>query len=454
METRKAELKRLEKLFAEEGNGLALVYGKRGNGIDGLLKSFCAGKNVFFYCAREASEKEQLSQIKKEFQAQFDAPVNADDYVDIFDHIKGTAGKKLVVIIDEFDRISKKDKTFLEAVVMLKDKKLYQGPVMIILSTSSIVYAEGDLRDDMERSFKKIDDKIKLCDLSFLEVVRQLPDVTVADAVRVYGITGGVLSRISGFTDTSKSFKENICENILTPNGFLYNEAENYLRSELRELAVYETILSQIAGGNDKLNDMHHNTGFSRAKISVYMKNLAAFDCVDKVVSFETGGWENAKKGVYRMKDTFLEFWFRFVYPNLSALKMIEPGEFYDKYIEPGLDDWLNPVFTRVCLEYLELMNKAGKLNISLKRMGTWVGKEGKIDIIAADDERNILVGVCNWSEPVMSANTCIELSKSMKKAKIKSANIYLFSATSFDPALQMVAQRDPRFTLVDMSEL
>ena len=154
------------------------------------------------------------------------------------------------------------------------------------------------------------------------------------------------------------------------------------------------------------------------------------------------------------MKDTFLEFWFRFVYPNLSALKMIEPGEFYDKYIEPGLDDWLNPVFTRVCLEYLELMNKAGKLNISLKRMGTWVGKEGKIDIIAADDERNILVGVCNWSEPVMSANTCIELSKSMKKAKIKSANIYLFSATSFDPALQMVAQRDPRFTLVDMSEL
>ena len=454
MDVRKNELKRLEKLFAEDGNGLALLYGKRGNGIDDLLKSFCKDKSVFYYCAREASEKEQLAQIRREFQEHFDAPVNAEDYVEIFDHIKSSEGKKMVVVVDEFDRIAKKDKDFLKAVIMLKDKKLYQGPVMIILSTSSIVYAEGGLTDDMEGYLKKIDDKIKLTDLSFLDVVRQLPDVSVADAVRIYGITGGVMSRISGFSDVSKSFKDSICENILTPNGFLYNEAENYLRSELRELAVYETILSQIATGNDKLNDMHHNTGFSRAKISVYMKNLAAFDCIDKVVSFETGGWENAKKGVYRIKDTFLGFWFRFVYPNLSALKLSDPGDFYDKYIEPGLNDWLNPVFTRVCLEYLELMNRADRLNISLKRIGTWVGKEGKIDIIAADEERNILVGVCNWSEPVMSANTCIELSKSMKKAKIKSANIYLFSATSFDPALQMVAQRDPRFTLVDMNEL
>ena len=124
MEIKKAELKRLENLYAADGNVLALVYGKLGNGIDGLLKSFCAGKNVFFYCAREASEREQLAQIKREFQAEFDAPVTADSYTDIFDHMKSSAGKKLVVVIDEFDRIAKKDKTFLDAIIMLKEKKL------------------------------------------------------------------------------------------------------------------------------------------------------------------------------------------------------------------------------------------------------------------------------------------------------------------------------------------
>lgn len=76
------------------------------------------------------------------------------------------------------------------------------------------------------------------------------------------------------------------------------------------ELSAYSTILAAIARGENKLNDIFHATGFSRAKISVYLKNLANFNIVEKVVSFETGGWENAKKGVYQIKDTFVNFWF------------------------------------------------------------------------------------------------------------------------------------------------
>lgn len=76
----------------------------------------------------------------------------------------------------------------------------------------------------------------------------------------------------------------------------MYNKAENIIGASLRELSVYDTILACIAGGCDKLNDLYLKTGFSRAKISVYMKNLAASDIIEKAVSFETGGWENAKR--------------------------------------------------------------------------------------------------------------------------------------------------------------
>ena len=67
------------------------------------------------------------------------------------------------------------------------------------------------------------------------------------------------------------------------------------------------------------------------------MKNLAHFDIVEKLVSFETGGWENTKKGVYQIKDTFVNFWFKFVYPNLSDLYLLSAEQFYDKYIENEL---------------------------------------------------------------------------------------------------------------------
>lgn len=76
----------------------------------------------------------------------------------------------------------------------------------------------------------------------------------------------------------------------------MFHEAENYISIELRELSVYNTILAALASGNNKLNDLFLKTGFSRAKISVYMKNLMAFDVVEKVVSFDTGGWENTKR--------------------------------------------------------------------------------------------------------------------------------------------------------------
>ena len=32
--------------------------------------------------------------------------------------------------------------------------------------------------------------------------------------------------------------------------------------------------------------------------------------------------------------------------------------------------------------------------------MGTWVGKEGNIDIIAQNEIRQNMVGLCNWQEP------------------------------------------------------
>ena len=139
---------------------------------------------------------------------------------------------------------------------------------------------------------------------------------------------------------------------------------------------MYETILYYIASGYDKLNELHLKTGYSRAKISVYMKNLGTFHIVEKETSFETGGWENTKKGVYRIKDNYVNFWFRFVYPHLSELYMMSPEQFYDAYITSGIDEYLERYFKEVCMEYVGLLNLIGKLPMKISKMGTWIGKE------------------------------------------------------------------------------
>ena len=226
------------------------------------------------------------------------------------------------------------------------------------------------------------------------------------------------------------------------------------ISAELRELSVYNTILSAIAQGYNKLNDLYLKTGYSRAKISVYMKNLSHFDIVEKVQSFQTGGWENAKKGVYQIKDTFINFWFKFVFPHMSDLYLLKPYEFYDRYIAPELGTYLKRYFRNVCMEYMMLLNQMGRMPFPVHKIGTWVGKTGNIDIIAQSTDRRNIVGLCNWDQPQLTSQMCEELYQNMEKAKIRSEHIFLFSATRFEPMLAEHAKTDDRFELIDMNEL
>lgn len=448
-----SELKRLEDIYAESGNQLVVLYGPMNCEKEELLRTFVQEKKFFYYRARKASAKEQLAMMGEEIAKKYDVRLQKYSYDEYFNRVKSGDPSKLVVVIDEFEHIAKRDPEFMESILKLKNKRLYPGPVMIILASSSIVWAEQDMEEVLGDMVKKIDTTIKIPNLNFLEVVRLFPEFSVSDSIKVYGVLGGVPGYLKAW-DVKKNFKQNICDLILSENGRMFGVAEQLVSSELRELSVYNTILMAIAKGENKLNDLFLYTGYSRPKISVYMKNLSHFDIVEKVVSFETGGWDNAKKGVYRIKDTYINFYYRFVYPHLSDLYIMSPEEFYDTYIEGDLDEYLSRYFVNVCMEYLSLLNQIRRLPIAVSKMGTWVGKTGNIDIIAQNSARENIVGLCNWEKPRLTMDMCKELFDSMKKAKISSEHIYLFSAKEFDVDVIEMAKKDRRFELIDMNEL
>ncbi len=451
---KQSELKKLEDLYAESGNQLVVLYGPMNCEKEALIRSFLETKKYFYYRARKASAKEQLSMMGAEVAQKFDVRIQKESYDEYFNRVKSGNPTKLVVVIDEFENIVKKDPEFMESILKLKNRRLYPGPVMIILASSSIVWAEQDMAATIgEEALSKVDAQIKIPNLNFLEVVRAFPELSVSDAIKIYGVLGGVPGYLK-YWRKRKSFKQNICDLILSEDGYFFKKAEELVSSELRELSVYNTILMAIAKGENKLNDLYHYTGYSRPKISVYMKNLSQFDIIEKVVSFETGGWDNAKKGVYRIKDTYINFYYRFVYPHLSDLYMMAPEDFYDTYIEKELDDYLNRYFINVCMEYLSLLNQIHRLPLVVTKMGTWVGKTGNIDIIAQSSDRQNIVGICNWEKEEFTLAMCKDLFDSMTKAKITSNHIYLFSAKAFSADVIELARIDKRFELVDMNEL
>lgn len=454
MVVKSSVLKELETLYGQAGNQLYVLYGREDSEKELLLKSFIQNKKYFYYRARQADPQEQKKQMGAEVAKQFGVSLQKYTYEEYFNRVKSGNPTKLVVVIDEFQYIAKKDAAFMEAVLKLKAKRLYPGPVMILLCSSAVAWVEKELADCIgETAVKKMDRRIKLTNLNFLEVVRALPEYPVSECIKVYGIIGGVPGYINRWNPKA-DLKTNICRLILSRNGYMYGAAEALIGASLRELSVYETILANIAAGHDKLNDLYQVTGFSRAKISVYMKNLSAFDIIQKVVSFETGGWENAKKGIYRIRDNYVNFWFHFIYPHLSDLHLMGAEEFYECHIAPGMDAYMGRYFAEVCMEYLGLLGLVGKLPLKVKKMGTWIGKEGNIDIIAQNEIRQNMVGLCNWEKPELTMEMCEDLFANMKKAKIGAEYYFLFSAKGFAPKVAAMAEEDKRFILVDMNEL
>lgn len=453
MAGRKAELQKLEQMYRQKGNQLLVLYGRKENGGRELVQEFCRDKKYFYYYAPEISPQAQKQRMRREILAHYQVVVSEDSYDTFFKRIKSGDGSKLILVIDEFHHILKKDSQFWESILKLKGKKLYPGPVMILLCSSSIPWIEQEMPQVLGGAERKLDEKMKVEELHFLDLVRKFPNYSVRESVEAYGVIGGVPEYMKIWED-QYDVRHNICTHILSGNGVLYGKAEEIIRSQLRELSVYHTILEVLASGKHKLNDIYQATGFSRAKISVYLKNLMEFDVVEKVYSFETGGWQNAQKGLYQIKDTFINFWFKFVYPYLSDLYQLEPEEFYDKHIAPDLESYLKRYFVNVCMEYLKLQDMVGRLPLQIHKMGTWIGKKGRIDIIAQNSVRENIICLCNWSEPEMTFEMCQQLFQSMEQAKITANYYYLFTAKSFDEKLARVVAEDERILLVDMNRM
>ncbi|MCM1282433.1 MAG: ATP-binding protein [Muribaculaceae bacterium] len=453
MVAKTADINRLEEYYGEKGNSILVLYGRRGCKKEALIREFSRDKKLFYYRCREVSPEDQLRMMGEEISRQFDVKLQKYAYDEFFNRIRSGDASRLLVVIDEVQYVMKRDPAFFESILKLRAKRLYPGPVMIVLASSSIVWVEQDLKELAGEGAKKISDYIKIEDMNFLSVVRRFSSLPVSECVKIYGAIGGVPGYME-LWDAKASFKENICSLVLTERGGLFDAAQELISSELRELSVYNTILSAIARGHNKLNDLFLTTGFSRAKISVYMKNLSHFDIVEKVESFQTGGWDNAKKGVYQIKDTYVNFWYKFVFPHLSDLYLLSASAFYDKYIAGELDEYLNRYFRNVCMEYLLLLDQLGRVPFPIHKIGTWVGKTGNLDIIAQSSDRQNIIGFCNWEKPMMTMDMCEEMALAMDQAKIKSEHFYLFSAKAFEPALVEYVKRDDRFELIDMNEL
>ena len=448
---RSAEVEYLNKIFNEKDGSLVTLYGRAGVGTSSVWHEFVKDKKYVYIKCPKASSK----QIN--FMISSDLSLKGYEFTDAFPSfnsiLEGIANKykldKFVLILDDFENCFKADDSYIEDLFSFVRLNKSDNRFLCVLVSHDTRYVENIFVSKIGKNALAINGILKVQPVSFIDLVMFYNTKDTAQCMDYFALLGGNIAFYNYF-DVNKSLKENIIKNYLRSDSVFRRVGTDVVLEYLREVNVYSTILYCLANGHTKLNDIYLHTGFSRAKISVYLKNLMALDTVEKVSSFDTPGNENTMKGVYRISNPIVNFWYKFIYPHESYLELMSAEKFYDTFINDNISDFLKDVLPLICKEYLILLNKKHGLPIKVTKYGEWVGKAGTIHFIGKDEHRNILAAYCALGEEPLNYSEYEWFEYCLKEARISADYIYLFSKKGFDEDLsEMLA--DKEVTYVDI---
>lgn len=145
---RENELSDLNELYSQDKFQLFVLYGRRRVGKTALLNEFCKDKETIFYSAEQSNNKLNLEKFSLRIFSfyvennlePFSSWTNALSYID-----ERQKGKKLVLVIDEFPYLVKKNKSLLSELQHLIDHKLTKGNLFMILCGSYMGFMEKEV---------------------------------------------------------------------------------------------------------------------------------------------------------------------------------------------------------------------------------------------------------------------------------------------------------------------
>lgn len=231
---RETELANLNKEF-KKNESFVVIYGRRRVGKTTLIKEFLKDKTGIYYLATEEIEAQSMKRFAGTISRTTDNPLiqkaNFTDWIDLFQLVADyKPDEKKVLVIDEFPYLVKTNPAFPSILQTAWDEILKNSQVMLILCGSFIGMMQKYALSYDSPLYGRRTSQMRLSPLSFTEVYAS-QNLSFEDAVAQYAITGGVPKYLDFFNDV-QSLPEQIQENILSKNGFLYEEPYFLLKSE------------------------------------------------------------------------------------------------------------------------------------------------------------------------------------------------------------------------------
>ncbi len=229
--------------------------------------------------------------------------------------------------------------------------------------------------------------------LTFKEACEFFPKRMIKeDKVRHYAILGGTPAYLLEF-DYRKAIYTNIEERILRKNTFLYQDTLFVLQQELNEPRIYYSIIQSVAKGNTRLGHISNDTGIPPAKVGKYLSVLQQLHLIERRVPITEKSKEKSKKGLYKIKDQYFKFWFKFVFGNNDYIEQNSQDLLIKEKIKPELNAFVGESYEEIVFQWV-IKHDLFKGYL----FGRWWDKEAEIDIVGIDRYKwKMLLGEVKW---------------------------------------------------------
>ena len=453
---RVTELELLEKCFASGKAELFVLYGRRRVGKTELLRRFCEGKRAIFFVSDLGSEVSLRTAFSSVVNAVLYGPDQMRAIYASWDDLFLALGRaaqtgRLVVVLDEFPYLVSAHPPLASILQRIWDQNLINSQIMLILCGSYIGMMEETVLGYQAPLYGRRTGQYLLEPLQFQDARSFFSKYALEDQVRTYAVYGGTPAYLNTLKSDA-SLEQNIQDGILTRGSFLYDEVRFILQQELREPRNYFAILQAVAAGKTRLNEIKQATGIEGA--TAYLDTLQNLRLVERRVPVTETQPHKSRRGIYRLQDHFLRFWFRYVHPNRSQLERGGAQIILNDPVLPQLDLFTGLAFEDICHQFLWSAGLSKQLPFAPLNIGSWWNANEEIDLVVLGETEALLVE-CKWAGKPVGGDVLANLESRagliFPELENRRLGFALCSRSGFTGQVVQEAQARADLTLLDL---
>ena len=394
-----AELRRV--LNSVDTPRFGVVFGRRRLGKSTLIKKALSNDDIY-YMAGDFVDTLQLHQLKDQLSVKFPdiALGEYTNYEDLLKMLNILTEEKFTLCLDEFPYMVKHSPELPSMLQRLIDSKELKFNIVIcgssqrmmqnmILSKSEPLYG---------RAYAILD--IRPIPIAYLQEALSLSPVAT---IEEYSVWGGV-PRYWELREDRDSLYSAISATLLSTTGVLYDEPKKIFLDDMTSIVQSESLMSVVASGANRLSEIAARMGREATALSAPIDRLIQMNYLRREVPFGDSP-KKSKKGIYRINDPLMDFYYSFIIPNMSSIGRGRKG-FVMEEIQSGFNEYVGRHWEHLCREAISGNRVYGHRWTEASRWwGTVMTADGprsmEFDVVAeSSDGSALLVGECKWTNP------------------------------------------------------